>query len=290
MGKAKDHFSFRKPVFSLVLKKSLEHPSQCSSSGSWLWVQAWAPNVGFLSVRSHPKLYANTCTIFISLFGRERSIAFMRYHERSVTEKSYESLTLPTETYCMAQRTLLNILNNLNRKRIWKRKDTHIGMTDSLCRTPGTETTVLTILLLLSRSVMSSSETPWTAAHRASLSFTISRTLLRLTSTGCHPTISSFVVLFSSCLQSFPASGSFLLSQLFFAAGGQSIGVSASVSVPPMNMQSWFPLGLTGLISLQSKGFSRVFSTIWKHQFFGAQSSLWSNSHIYTGWRNHSFG
>ena len=81
-------------------------------------VQAWAPNVGFLPVKSHPKLYANICTIFISLFGRERSIAFMRYHERSVTEKSYESLTFLKETYCMAQRTLLNILNNLNRKRI----------------------------------------------------------------------------------------------------------------------------------------------------------------------------
>ena len=219
----------------------------------------------------------------MSLFGSERSIAFMRYQEKSVTEKSYESLTLPTETYCMAQRTLLNILNNLNKKRIWKRKDTHIGMTDSLCCTPGTETTVL-IILLLSRSVMSSSETPWTVAHQASLSFTISQTLLRLTSTGCHPTISSFVVLFSSCLQSFPASGSFLLSQLFFVSGGQSIGVSASVSVPPVNTQDWSPLGWIGWISLQSKGLSRVsFNTaVQKHQFYGAQPSIQSNSHIHT--------
>ena len=95
----------------------------------------------------------------------------------------------------------------------------------------------------------------------------------------CHPTMSSFVVPFSSCLQSFPASGSFPMIQ-FFASGAQSIGVSASVSLLPMNIQHWFPLGLTGLISLQSKGLSRVFSgtTIQKHQFFGAQLSLQSNS------------
>jgi len=82
----------------------------------------------------------------------------------------------------------------------------------------------------------------------------------------CHPTISSSVIPFFSCLQSFPASGSFLLSQ-FFTSGGQSIGVSASVF--PMNIQDWFPLGWTGWISLQSKGLSRVFNTtVQKHQFF----------------------
>ena len=99
----------------------------------------------------------------------------------------------------------------------------------------------------------------------------------------CHPTISSSVGPFSSCLQSFPASGSFLMSQLF-TSGGQSIGVSASASVLPMNIQDWFPLGLTGFISLQSKGLSRVFSntTVQKHQLFGTQLSLWSNSHIHT--------
>ena len=91
----------------------------------------------------------------------------------------------------------------------------------------------------------------------------------------CHPTISSSVVPFSSCLQSFSASGSFPLSQ-FFTLGGQSIGVSASKSVFPMNIQDWFPLGWTGWISLQSKGLSRVFSysSVQKHQFFGAQLSL----------------
>ena len=90
----------------------------------------------------------------------------------------------------------------------------------------------------------------------------------------CHPTISSSVIPFSSCLQSFPASGSFPVSQ-FFASGSQSIGVSASASVLPMNIQDWFPLGLTGLISLQSKGLLRVFSntTVQKHQFFCAQLS-----------------
>ena len=87
----------------------------------------------------------------------------------------------------------------------------------------------------------------------------------------CHPTISSSIVPFSSCLQSFPASGSFPMTQ-FFTSGGQSIGVSASASVLSMNIQDWFPSGLTGLISLQSKGLSRVFSntTVQKHQFFGA--------------------
>ena len=97
----------------------------------------------------------------------------------------------------------------------------------------------------------------------------------------CHPTISPPVVPFSSCLQSFPASGSFQMNQ-FFASSGQSIGVSASASVLPKNIQGWFPLGFTGLISLLSKGLSRFFSstTIWKHHFFSAQHSLWSNSHI----------
>ena len=91
----------------------------------------------------------------------------------------------------------------------------------------------------------------------------------------CHPAVSASVVPFSSCLQSFPASGSFQMSQLF-TSGGQSIGVSASTSVLPMNIQDWFPLGWTGWISLPSKGLSRVFSntTLQKHQFFGAQPSL----------------
>ena len=91
----------------------------------------------------------------------------------------------------------------------------------------------------------------------------------------CHPTISSSVVPFSSHLQSFPASRSFSMSQ-FFTSGGQSIGVSASASVLPMNIQDWSPLGWTGWISLQPKGLSRVFSntTVQKHQFFSAQLSL----------------
>ena len=90
-----------------------------------------------------------------------------------------------------------------------------------------------------------------------------------------HPTISSSVIPFSSCPQSFPASGSFQMSQLF-TSGGQSIGASASTSVLPMNTQDWSPLGWTGWISLQSKGLSRVFSntTVQKHQFFGTQLSL----------------
>ena len=91
----------------------------------------------------------------------------------------------------------------------------------------------------------------------------------------CYPTTSSSVILFSSCLQSFQASGSFPMSR-FFPSGGQSIEVSASATVLPMNIQDWFPLGWTRLISLQSKGLSRVFSntTIQNHQFFSAQLSL----------------
>ena len=99
----------------------------------------------------------------------------------------------------------------------------------------------------------------------------------------CHPTISSSVICFSSCLQSFPASRSFPVSQLF-PSGGQSIAASASASVLLMNIQGWFLLGLTGWISLQSNGLSRVFSntTVQKHQFFSTRPSLWSNSHIST--------
>ena len=141
------------------------------------------------------------------------------------------------------------------------------------------------MLLLFSRSVMSDSATPWTAARLASLSITNSRSLLKLMSTELvmpsnHLTLCCPL---SSCLQSFPASGSFPMSQ-FFMSGGRSITVSASASVLPMSIQDWSPLGLTGWISLQSKGLSRVFSntTLQKHQFFSTQLSLWSNSHIHT--------
>ena len=119
--------------------------------------------------------------------------------------------------------------------------------------------------------------TPWTAARQASLSITNSWSLLKrmsivLVMPSNHLNV---VVPFSSRLQSFPASWSFQMSQ-FFASGGQSIGVSASTSVLPMNTQDWSPLGWTGWISLQSKGLARVFSntTVQKHQFLGAQLSL----------------
>ena len=105
----------------------------------------------------------------------------------------------------------------------------------------------------------------------------------RPSSQWCHPAISSSVIPFSSCPQSLLASGSFPMSQLF-AWGGQSIRVSASASVLPMNTQDWSPLGWTGWISLQSKWLSRIFSstTVQKHQFFSAQLSSQSNSHIHT--------
>ena len=116
--------------------------------------------------------------------------------------------------------------------------------------------------------------------HQISRVYSISCPLSR----WCHPTISSSVFPFSSCLQSFPASGSFQMSQ-FFASDGQSIGVSASASVLPVNIQDWFPLVWTSWSSLQSKGLSRVFSntTVQRHQFFGAQLSLLSRlSYPYT--------
>ena len=136
-----------------------------------------------------------------------------------------------------------------------------------------------------SRSVVSDSATPWTAARQASLSITNTQSLLKLMSIewvmpSNHLILSCLLLLPPSI---FPASGSFQMSQ-FFTSGGQSIGVSASSSVLPMNIQDWFPLGCTGWISLQSKWFSRVLSntTVEKHQFFSAQLSLESNSHIHT--------
>ena len=102
----------------------------------------------------------------------------------------------------------------------------------------------------------------------------------------CHPTISSSVVPFSSCIQSFPASGSLPMSQ-FFASGGQRFGVSASASVLPMNIQGWFPLEVTGLIALQSKSLLRVFSntTVQKHQFIGQsnRTGIFLNSQNFSG-------
>ena len=116
-----------------------------------------------------------------------------------------------------------------------------------------------------------------------SLSLRVCSNLCML-SQWCYQTISSSVTSFSSCLQSFPASESFPMGWLFISGGQSEGGASASVSVLPMNIHGWFPLGLTGLLSLQSKGLSGVFSntTAWKHQFFGTQPSLWSNSHILT--------
>ena len=124
---------------------------------------------------------------------------------------------------------------------------------------------------------------PWTAAHQTSLCFTISQSLLKLMS--IESVMLSYhlipVTPFSSCPQSFPESESFPMNQLF--TSGQSIGDSTSASVLPVNIQGWFPLGWTGLISLLSKEVSRVFSstTVLKHRFFGVQPSLWSNSHPY---------
>ena len=125
--------------------------------------------------------------------------------------------------------------------------------------------------------------TPWTAAHQASLSITNSRSLLKLMSLESVMPSNHFILCSLLLLPwIFPSIRVF--STQFFTSGGQSIGVSASTSVLPMNIQGWFPLGWAGWISLQSEGLSRVFSntTVQKHQFFGTQLSLWSNSHIHT--------
>ena len=166
-------------------------------------------------------------------------------------------------------------LNNDMWAKIWKRKWTRHA--ESLSRDK---------MLLFSRTVMSNSLRPHGLQHvwlpcPSTTPGAYSNSCP--SSWWCHPTISSSVTPFSSCLQSFPASGSFPMSQ-FFASGGQSIGVSASASVLPVNSQSWFPLGLTGLIALLSKRLSRVFSstTVQRHQFFSAQPFLLSCSHIHT--------
>ena len=144
----------------------------------------------------------------------------------------------------------------------------------------------VTCSVQFSRSVVSNSLRPHESQHaRPPCSSPTPRVYPNScpSSQWCHPAISSSAVPFSSCLQSLPASESFPMSQLF-AWGGQSIGVSALTSVLPMNTQDRSPLGWAGWISLQSKGLSRVFSntTVQKHQFFGAQLSSQSNSHIYT--------
>ena len=153
---------------------------------------------------------------------------------------------------------------------------------------PRTEVSILTLIVdmpstqLLSRVRLFA--TPWTTAHQASLTITNSRSPPKPMSIESMMPSNHLILCrpFSSCPQSFPASGSFPMSQLF-ASGGQSIGVSASTSVLPMNTQDWSPLGGTGWISLQSKGLPRVFSNtiVQKHQFFSAHLSLQSNSHIH---------
>ena len=172
---------------------------------------------------------------------------------------------------------------------VWGRMDTCICMAESLCCSLETSTTLLSGYQFSSVAQWSCptlcDPMDWLKYTRPPCPSLTPRVYSKSCPLRwwCHPTISSSVVPFSSCLQSFPASGSFQMSQ-FFASGGQSIRVSASVSVLPMNIQKWFPLGWTGWISLQAKGLSRVFSniTVQKHQFFGTQLSLQSNSHIHT--------
>ena len=141
------------------------------------------------------------------------------------------------------------------------------------------------IVIVQSPSRVWLSVTPWTAAQQVSLSFTISLSLLKLMSIELVMLFNQIILCqpFSFCLQPFPASRYFLRNQLI-TSDGQNIGVSASASVLPMNIQDGFPLGWTGLISLQFKGLLRVFcnTTVQKHQFISAYPSLWSNSQVCT--------
>ena len=164
---------------------------------------------------------------------------------------------------------------------VWETWVQSLGQEDPLKEGMATHSSILAWMVRFSSVQLLSHvllfATSWTTECQASLSITSSWSSPNSCplSQWCHPTISSSVVPFSSSLQSFPASGSFQMSQLF-ASGSQSIGVSASASVLPMNAQGWSPLEWTGWISLQSKGLSRVFSntTVQKHQFFDAQLSL----------------
>ena len=153
---------------------------------------------------------------------------------------------------------------------------------------------ILSLLLLFGHWVMFESLWPHGLQHASLPCLSLSPRVYsdsRPSSQWCHPTITSSVTPFSSCLQSFPASGSFQVSQLF-SSGGQSIGASASASVLPMTIQGWFPVGLTGLISLQSKGLSSVFSTPqFKSFHFLALNLLYGPTltSIHDSWENHSF-
>ena len=193
------------------------------------------------------------------------------------------------------------LCGSLDRRGIWGRMDTYICMAVSLSHSPEK-----------AESLFSPPETitVWVISYTPKYNFVVqslSRVWLlqphelqhtRLScpspcpgvcsnsctlSLWCHPTISSFIILFSSCLQSFPASGSSPMSW-HFTSGGPNFEASASASVLPVDIQGWFPLALTHLISLQSKGLSRVLSntTVQKYQFFSTQISLESNTHIHT--------
>ena len=160
---------------------------------------------------------------------------------------------------------------------------THIYITESLFCTPETNTLLINYIVVVQSLIcLPLFATLWKTVHQIpALSSGVCSNSCPL-SQWCYPTISSSAATFS-CLQSFPASGSFPVSWLF-ASGGQSTRALASTTILPMNIKGWFPLGRTDLMSLQSKGPSRVFSstTIWKHYFFGAQPSVWTNSHIHT--------
>ena len=178
------------------------------------------------------------------------------------------------------------LCGSLYGKEVWRRMDTRVCMTESLCCEPETITIVNRLSDQISRSVVSNSLRPHESQHArppCPSPTPGAHPDPRPSSQWCHPAISSSVVPFSSCPQSLPASESFPMSQLF-EWGGQSTGVSASASFLPKKSQGRSPSQWTGWISLQPKGLSRVFSntTVQKHQLLSAQPSSQSNSHIHT--------
>ena len=165
---------------------------------------------------------------------------------------------------------------SLDERGVWRRMDTCVCMAECLCCSPEPITTLLIDCVVELLSCVQLFVTLWTAARQASLSFTIYQSLLKFMSLESVMPSNHLILYFPFPLlpQSFPASGSFAVSWLF-ASDGQSIGASASASVLPLNTHSWCPLGLTGLISLQFQGLSRVFSStiIWKHQFLSGSNN-----------------
>ena len=242
-------------------------------------IQSWFPLglTGLISLHSKElsRVFSST-TVWKHQFFTAQPSLLSNSHFQYMTNGKTIALTIQASVGKVMS-LLCNILSRFVIAFLPRSKHLLISWLQSL-------STVILSSVQFSRSVVSSSLWPHGPQHARSLYPSSTPGVYSNScplSWWCHPTIS--LIPFSSHPQSFPASGSFPMSQ-FFTSGGQSIGVSASTSVLPMNIQDWFPSGWTGWISLQSKGLSRVFpnTTVQKNQFFGTQLSLYSNSHTHT--------